>query len=452
MQLNDARPAARARLVAATVALLGAASMPARATEATSSALLYSEPGRVTAFETRADFRRELTGERVLRMNFTLDALTGASPNGALRSRVVQTFTGPSGSSSYRVAPGDTPLDETFKDTRFAGGLSLELPAGRLTRTTLGVNLSNEQDYFSSGASVSVARDLFGRNTTLSLGVAGSLDVVRALGGTPDPFASVNDAATAADDAPVAFSGASGGALHGTLADDEGEGEDDVAKGSENKQVVDALVGVTQILDRATLMQINYSVSRSSGYLTDPYKLITVAVGEASSPNYGDPVDYRHESRPDTRLKHAVYWEGKHTFGQDVMDLSYRYLWDDWGIRSHTVDGSYLLKLGERNGLTPEVRYYTQTEADFFVHSLVDGATLPGHASSDTRLGAFDAWTASLKYTRKLDSGGDVSFRLGYYIQQGDSHPADAFGSQRGQDLFPTVSAVLSQVSYSFRF
>ena len=445
MQLNASRAGLRAQLAAATVALLGVAPMPARATEGTSSALLYAEPNRVTAFETRVDFKKELLKERVLHMNFTLDALTGASPNGALPSRLPQTFTGPSSSSAYRVAPGAVPLDESFKDTRYAAGASVDLPAGRLTTTTLGLNLSTERDYFSGGASASVAHDFFSRNTTLSLGVSGSLDVVRALGGTPDRFALVPAPA------PAAASGASGGGVGSLLEDGEGEGEGEVPKGNESKRVGDVLVGITQVLNRSTLMQLNYSVSRSSGYLTDPYKIMTVALG-GDSPLAGDPVNYRHESRPDTRLKQAAYWEGKHTFGRDVLDVSYRYMWDDWGIRSQTTEGRYLLQVGERNGFEPQLRFYRQTAADFFAYSLIDGDPLPTFASSDTRLGKFDAWTGALKYTRRLEAGGDLGFRVGYYVQTGDSHPADAIGSQRQQDLFPKVTAVMSQVSYSFRF
>lgn len=425
-------PGLRAQLAAATVALLGAASPPARAVEGTSAALLWAEPDRVTALETRVDLRSDLTGGRILRMNFVLDALTGASPNGALRSRIPQTFTRASGAGSYRIAPGETPLDDEFEDTRWAGGVSLEQPLGRLTRATLGTNVSTEGDYLSLGASASLARDLFGRNTTVSVGISGSLDTVKPYGETPVPFAPMPSP-----------TGDDGG------GEDEEEGEDDVPQGSEDKRVADLLVGVTQVLDRNTILQMNYSLSRSTGYLTDPYKLITLALG--SGLLAGDPVDYLHESRPDERLKHALFWEGKRALGRDVLDLSYRYLWDDWGIRSHTAEARYLWALGERNGIEPQVRFYTQTAADFFRYSLFDGEPLPEHASADTRLGAFDAWTAAAKYTRKGVGRGDLYVRLGWYVQTGESNPAEAVGSQRSQDLFPKVTALLSQVGYSFR-
>ncbi|MBZ0267648.1 DUF3570 domain-containing protein, partial [bacterium] len=227
--------------------------------------------------------------------------------------------------------------------------------------------------------------------------------------------------------------------------------------GSEYKTVTDGLIGVTQILDRNTWLQVNYSLSRASGYLTDPYKLISVVQDEGGT-SPGDPVEplvgdpYLYERRPDTRLKHALYAETKHSFGRDVADVSYRYLWDDWGIRSHTVEGTYHLEIGERTSFEPQVRYYRQTAADFWTHSLVQGEALPDNATADTRLGEFHAWTGALKVNRRTSGGHEIGVRVGAYVQTGESHPADAIGSQVGLDLFPRVTALISQVSTSFDF
>jgi Protein of unknown function (DUF3570) len=432
MQLNAPRAiSTRAQLAAATVTLLGVASPPARAVEATSSALLYAESNRVTVFETRADFRHQLVGDKVAGFHVTIDALTGASPNGALQARVPQTFTRPSGGGEYTIAAGQEVLDPTFKDTRVAGGADLDFPMGRLTRGDVSVSLSYELDYLSAGGSFKVSRDLFDRNTTVSVGLSGSVDNVRALGGTPVALTSM------APPDPSPFLREDG---------EEGGGE----QGSEVKTLTDGLIGVTQILDRNTWLQLNYAVSRASGYLTDPYKLITVIQG-AGDASPGDPVDYLYEKRPDVRLKQALYAETKHTFGRDVADVSYRYLWDDWGVRSHTVDGSYRLEIGERMSFAPEVRYYTQTAADFWMHSLLQG-DVPTHATADTRLGQFHAWTYALKVNRRTAGGHDVGVRVGAYVQAGESHPSDAIGSQVGLDLFPKVTAIISQVSTSFEF
>ena len=82
--------------------------------------LYYSESdSRVSAFEPAIYAGRELgdDGERI-DLRLVIDVLTGASPNGAHASSVVQTFTTPSGNATYTAKPGENPLDDTFQDTR----------------------------------------------------------------------------------------------------------------------------------------------------------------------------------------------------------------------------------------------------------------------------------------------------------------------------------------------
>ena len=55
-----------------------------------------------------------------------------------------------------------------------------------------------------------------------------------------------------------------------------------------------------------------------------------------------------------------------------------------------------------------------------------------------------------MKHGRKLSNGHDLSFRLEYYMQTGESHPADAIGVLKDYDMYPTVGAVIFQVGYSF--
>ena len=403
-------------------------------------------PDRITAFETRAEFRSDLTNDKIARYHFTFDALTGASPNGAPAARIAQTFTRPQAltgasagmtATSYTVAPGDTPVDATFSDKRYEGGASLEWPLDASTRSTLGATISVEHDYWSFGANGRLTRDLFQKNTTLALGLAGSLDDVRPAGGAPDPFTPMPP--------PPPPGTSTGGEGAG-----EGEGEGGASVPGESKNVGDLLVGVTQVLSRSTILQANYSWSYASGYLTDPYKFVAVVQGPGDA-SPGDPVSYLFESRPDARTKQAVFAETKQGFGRHVLDATYRYMWDDWGVRSDTVEGRLLLGLGAVNSLEPQVRFYRQTAADFYVHSLIDGAPLPDHATGDNRLGAFEAWTTGMKYAHRFSTGQELALRMSYYVQTGDSHPADAIGSQKDQDLFPRVTALMSQVTLSFQ-
>src|ERR1700683_5250900 len=115
MQLKQKAPAskagaARRRLMAASCALLGAGA--ARAQEAhmappdsglledwsvDSALAYYHENGRIQAIEPVVDVAKVFANGQALNLNVTFDALSGASPNGALTSRSAQTFARRSG-------------------------------------------------------------------------------------------------------------------------------------------------------------------------------------------------------------------------------------------------------------------------------------------------------------------------------------------------------------------
>ncbi|MDX1487457.1 MAG: DUF3570 domain-containing protein [Acidiferrobacterales bacterium] len=366
--------------------------------------LYYSEVDRVTAAEPLINVRKNFGDDRVLNLRFVIDSLSGATPNGAIAANEVQTFTTPSGAGSYTALPGETPLDPTFQDTRTAFTAQWEQPFGRLTKGSFSANASTEYDFKSLGASAAVARDFNNRNTTFSAGLAAEFDVIEPVGGVPIPLASM--------------------APPGAVQPRQGADED--------KTVIDVLLGVSQIISRRALMQLNYSYSDSSGYQMDPYKLISVI-----APILGDPVDYVYENRPDSRRKQSLFWKLKYHLTADVVDFSYRFLWDDWGINSHTLDLHYRWQLRRKWYLEPHVRFYTQSAADFYVPDLFSSSPLPTFASADYRLADFDAWTVGLNYGQTLSTKRQYNLRLEYYRQRGD-------------DAFPDLDAIIAQFSYKF--
>ncbi len=414
----------RGTLAAAAWALIGSTTnaLDLPPVDVETAVLVYSEPDRVSAMETVTRVSKQLGDERFLRLRLVWDALTGASANGATPASRVQTFTRPSGKGAYQTQPGKTPLDDTFRDTRIAGNLSFEAPWRDRNRFILGGNFSTEHDYRSFGLSGVFSRDFNMRNTTLTLGLSGSLDTVNPEGGVPIPLGEMKP---------------------------PGQAQSRSAS-SKDKRVADLLVGVTQILNRSSLIQANYSVSRSSGYLTDPYKIVSVVDGSGGEKT-GEPVRYIYESRPDTRTKQSLFLESKYTPGFDVIDLSYRYLWDDWGVRSHTVEARYRWQAGERTYLEPQGRFYHQREADFHRFSVVDGSPLPLHVTGDYRLGTMDTVTGGLKVGRTVGGSTEISARIEYYSQMGDGSPSDAIGSQKIHDLFPTVDALIAQLGLSVK-
>jgi hypothetical protein len=175
-------------------------------------------------------------------------------------------------------------------------------------------------------------------------------------------------------------------------------------------------------------------------------------IDAAPGPNQGDPVDYRYEKRPDTLVKQSLYGKVVRHFDVGVLDLAYRYLWDDWGTRSHTAELHFRRDLNARHYLQPHLRWYRQTAADFFVHSLTDEQPLPAYASADPRLAAFTAYTAGLKYGYRLANGHTLSARAEYYFKRGDSSPPEAVGALRDFDLFPAIGAIIVQLEYSLEW
>ncbi len=433
MQLK--KPSLRQALSTATCGLLalphaGEASGLAEGEgwQADYSFLYYSEKNRVSVYEPLIKLRKDLGDDEFVNVQAIGDVLTGASPNGASATNVTQTYTTPSGGDSYSTDANEFPLKD-FSDYRAALDVSWEKPLSRLVRRTLAAAVSGETDYTSLGLSVAYDFDNQNRQTTINTGIAVNADIVHPQGQTAEGLSSQSDQVFSIfrDD------------------DDDDDGEDDDGE-SFFKGGTDLLLGVTHILSKRSLMQLNYTAGYTQGYLTDPYKLLSVVDDQ------GRTIDYRYEKRPDSRLRQAVYTKWAYHLPRDVVHVSYRYFFDDWGVRSHTVDMTYYFAIGDEIHLVPHLRYYQQQAADFYHHSLRSTDPLPDYASADMRLGSFTGTTIGLKYQQQLSTRGKFSVRLERMVQEGDSHPDDAVGLQQQQDLFPTLEATIFQITYSIDF
>ena len=378
---------------------------------------------------------RNYGDDRKLSLGLTVDTLTGASPSGAIAASRPQTFTSPSGKATYSTPAGEIPLDSSFLDTRVAASAGWSQPFARWYTFNAGLDISTEYDYQHLGLNAGVTRDFNQRNTTLSLAVALGKDKVKPVGNVPTPFAQMTDAVD--DDDDVGNRGAD----------------------SEDKDVLDVLFGVTQVLGRHTLLRVNYSYSDSSGYLTDPYKILSVV-----DPVTGEPIErtpppgvegptgvYLFEHRPDSRTRQGLYTELRHDFSGKVLQVGYRYSTDDWEVDSHTLEGRLRFPLGGNSYLEPHLRYYAQSAASFYRYSLADGAPLPEFASADARLADLDAYTVGIKYGRQTSGGNEWSTRLEFYHQAGKAPSEVLIGNQAGNTLMPDFDAVILQFNYHFR-
>ena len=120
---------------------------------------------------------------------------------------------------------------------------------------------------------------------------------------------------------------------------------------------------------------------------------------------------------------------------------------DDWGIKSHTLDLRYRFELGNDSYLEPNVRFYTQTAADFYHYFLVQGQATPQFASADPRLGQFDATTFGIKYGKALSKDSEFSVRVEQYAQTGNSSPSEAIGQLKTQNFGLTIEKVVKYVT-----
>ena len=431
MQLKDIKT----QMSLATCTLLQIAVPAAQAEETEwdveTAILFYNEDdSRVSAVEPAIYAGRELGDDQRIDLRLVVDVLTGATPNGAHASSVAQTFTTPSGKDSYTVKAGETPLDDTFQDTRVSFGADWLIGLDRLSRLTLGGNLSKEYDYQSLGLSATYARDFNDRNTTLSASVGFSSDTIEAEGDIPTEFQ------------PMVVEGGSRNR----------EGADD------DKTITDFMIGVTQVISRNTIMQLNLSLGNTDGYQNDPFKIVTVVDPATGLPATGaffntattGNLPYVYEKRPDTRDRTVLYFKTVHHLDEDVINFSYRYYNDDWEITSHTFDLKYRYEL-EDSYLQPHVRFYTQDAAEFYTHNLAldsdvdatSGAVSLDYASNDYRLAESETVTIGLKYGVPLSNNSEFSVRGEFISQTVDD------GSVPDGEETPDLDAIILQVNYS---
>ena len=225
-----------------------------------------------------------------------------------------------------------------FKDERYAGNIELIKKIENHTVSGL-LSYSTESDYDSMGIALRDSIDFNQKNTALLLGGAYTHDKITPANGVP----------------------------------------------ADTKDTVDAIVGLTQLLDPRTILTIDFTLGQTQGLLSDPYKVVALN---------GQLVP---EKRPDSKDKQIAYLSLARFFpvANGSLEGSYRYYTDAFGIQAHTAQLAWYQKLGEHWVVRPLFRYYDQTAADFYA---VQFEGSPEYYSSDYRISAL----TSLGYGLKL--------------------------------------------------
>ncbi|HFE37087.1 MAG TPA: DUF3570 domain-containing protein, partial [Gammaproteobacteria bacterium] len=240
------------------------------------------------------------------------------------------------------------------------------------------------------------------RRSTLNLGAAISNDTIDAFVGIPDGLTTLtctkeakNDAAFRTDwlECPV--------------------GNARVFK-SGNKVTTDFIVGFTQVWNRRTLLQANYARGNEDGYLTDPYKQISVVKS-----NFGETA-VLYEKRPRSRNTNSLFFKFVNLpLDQLSLNVSYRFFWDDWDVQAHTLDGRLRYNITHKIYLQGHARLHRQGAASFYDKQIsIDAdsssyyADKPRFITADTRLGRLMSATVGIKVGYKMNEKIGFSGRI----------------------------------------
>tara|TARA_R110002072_G_scaffold5527_9_gene35419 strand:- start:1722 stop:2900 length:1179 start_codon:yes stop_codon:yes gene_type:complete len=186
-------------------------------------------------------------------------------------------------------------------------------------KTIIGVGYtqSEEDDYSASTIRLGISQDFFGDLTTLSMGYAYGDDIVRRNG-------------------------------------------DDVFEDEAQHQSF--RLEISQILTTRFIMNLGIEAVTDEGYLNNPYR--SVRFRDASSAN---GYSYQAENYPRTRNSDAVAVRGMYYLPyRAALRGEYRYYTDSWGIDAHNGEVSYTHPIGDHWEFDANLRYYDQTQADFY--------------------------------------------------------------------------------------
>ena len=195
---------------------------------------------------------------------------------------------------------------------------------------------------------------------------------------------------------------------------------------------------IAQVLSKNTLFQSTASYTHQSGYLSNPYKFVYVR-GEITPEEYyqmytaSETIDWNAVTNLEvvgTELFREVRPEQRNIFSLSnginqylpELDASvhfdYRFYTDDWSINSHTFELKWYQSLPNGFIVTPGIRYYSQSQADFFAPYFL-APRADGYYSSDFRLSAFGDLGTGLTISKQFARGINLEIGAEYVTHSG---------------------------------
>jgi hypothetical protein len=294
---------------------------------------------------------------------------------------------------------------------------------------SIGGGISLEDDYESRFGNIGGRWDLNQKQTTLNL----------------DLSYTHSDTHAVLDHDAFVYSDSRHYALNGQLESLQNVPNSNILSG--NRQDWSSHFGVTQVLNKNALLSADFGYTRSTGYMANPYKAVSVVFidpsqqGDVPSGVIQGQLRALLEQRPEVRNQ----WNlgGRYLQYVEKLDAAlhfdYRFSADDWGIQAHTFEADWVQPLGDGWTVTPRVRYYSQDAADFYTPWLVsqqpfnqpldrngraiglpyDPNKLPENYSSDQRLSGYGALSGGLVVTKQFAKGLTLETGFEYYTHQG---------------------------------
>ena len=274
--------------------------------------------------------------------------------------------------------------------------------------TTISTNYTSsvESDFDATTYSFSVAQDMFGDLTTLTLSYAYGDDVV---GMSTDP---------------------------------------DFRRDNTRQQYG---VGLTQILTRNLITSLNFETITDEGFLNNPYRSVRYL-----DPTEGRGYAYEREVYPRTRTSNALGIRARYFLPyRAAVQAEYRYFIDTWDIESHTASLTYVHPWRDWT-FEGKARFHTQTGAHFF-SDLFSRSEATNFRGRDKELSPLSSVTLKFLVTYEfLDDGwgfldrGSVTFSIDHLMIEYDEFRDLRVAAPVGEEPMFSMDANVIQLFVSF--
>jgi hypothetical protein len=273
--------------------------------------------------------------------------------------------------------------NQAFDETRNAGSLMLTTRFDNRDELYTGFDYSRESDFDSKAVSAEYMHYTdSSHNQSINVGVSYAFNEILS-----------NSSSEESEDENKLYKD-----------DDDEYDTDSGASQKEDSTSLNIQAGISQILNDHSALKVEAFTILDDGYLTNPHANV---VRDYNTINQRLVT----ENRPDTRTAYGVSLKYITMFGDDLsLKTNYRFYTDDWDVNSHTLDTDIYYTLNKKIILGAGLRYYTQTEANFYNENK-DFFTNEVYASSDERLSAFNAITYKASIDFKQND--KVSYNLG---------------------------------------